>query len=73
MQLFRKFNHYTTAAPPPKSEHIWLRKYATSRKVVGSSPNELVEFLKLPNASSCIIFGITARPARKADKSHRSL
>jgi hypothetical protein len=31
--------------------HSWLRNYATSQKVTGSSPNE-VDFFNLPNPSS---------------------
>jgi hypothetical protein len=30
----------------------WLRHYATSRKVMGSIPDEVVAFFNLPNPSS---------------------
>jgi hypothetical protein len=33
-------------------QHSWLRPYATSQKVVGSSPDELDFFFNLPNPSS---------------------
>jgi hypothetical protein len=60
----------------------WLRHYATSRKVAGSSPDDL-DFFNLPNASSRImalgstqplteittsnLFGSKGLPARRAD------
>jgi hypothetical protein len=62
--------------------HSWLRHYATSRKVAGSSPDE-VDFFSLPNLSSRTmapgsaqsliemstrnLFVDKGRPARKAD------
>jgi hypothetical protein len=36
-------------SPPYRS---WLRHYATSRKVTGSSPDEIIGFFNLPNPSS---------------------
>jgi hypothetical protein len=32
--------------------HSWLRHYATSRKVAGSIPDEVIGFFNLPNPSS---------------------
>jgi hypothetical protein len=34
------------------SESRWLRRYATSRKVSGSGPDEVIDFFSLPNPSS---------------------
>jgi hypothetical protein len=31
--------------------HSWLKNYATSQKVTGSSPDEIIDFLNLPNSS----------------------
>jgi hypothetical protein len=33
----------------------WLRHYATSRKVLGSIPSEVIGFLRWPNPSSCTV------------------
>jgi hypothetical protein len=33
-------------------QRSWLRHYATSRKVAGSIPDEVIGFLNLPNPSS---------------------
>jgi hypothetical protein len=33
--------------------HIWLRHYATNRKVVDSIPDEVIGFFIWPNPSSC--------------------
>jgi hypothetical protein len=33
-------------------KHSWLRDYATSRKVAGSIPDEVIGFLNWPNSSS---------------------
>jgi hypothetical protein len=33
-------------------ERSWLRHYATSRKVAGSIPDEVIGFFNLPNLSS---------------------
>jgi hypothetical protein len=60
-----------------------LRKYATSRKVAGSIPHEVIGLLSCPNPSSrimalgstqpltdmstTILPGVKGRPARKAD------
>jgi hypothetical protein len=30
---------------------LWLRHYATNRKVAGSRPNDVIEFVNLPNPS----------------------
>jgi hypothetical protein len=64
-------------------ERSWLRHHATSRKVAGSSPDEVDFFFNLPNLSSFtmalgstqpltemvpgIFLGGKERPARKAD------
>jgi hypothetical protein len=32
---------------------VWLRHYATSQKVAGSIPNEVIGFFNCPNPSSC--------------------
>jgi hypothetical protein len=64
-------------------ERSWLRRYATSRKVEGSSPEEVDFFFNLPNPSSRImglgstnhltemstrnLVGGKGWPARKAD------
>jgi hypothetical protein len=43
-----------TKEPRSKIEIFICRRYATSRKVAGSSPNE-VDFFNLPNPSNCIM------------------
>jgi hypothetical protein len=41
----------------------WLRHYATSRKVAGSSPDEVIGFFNCPNPSSRIMaLGSTQPP-----------
>jgi hypothetical protein len=43
--------------------HSWLRHYATSRKVAGSSPDE-VDFFNRPNPSSCTMALGSTQPDR---------
>jgi hypothetical protein len=39
---------------------VWLRHYATSRKIAGSIPDEVIGFFNLPNSSSLImVLGLT--------------
>jgi hypothetical protein len=40
----------------------WLRHYATSRKVAGSSPDEVDFFLNLPNPSSLTMTLASTQP-----------
>jgi hypothetical protein len=47
----------------------WLRHYATSRKVAGSSPDE-VDFFNLPNPSSRIMALGSTRPLREMSTRH---
>jgi hypothetical protein len=48
-------------------QRIWLRHHATSRKVAGSSPDE-VDYFNLPNPSSrTTALGGKGRPAGTAD------
>jgi hypothetical protein len=49
-------------------QHSWLRHYATSQKVMGSSPDEVDFFFNLSNTSShTMALGGKGRPAQKAD------
>jgi hypothetical protein len=53
-------------------QRIWLRHYATSRKVEDSSPDEMdFFFLNLPNPSSHIIAFWSTQPV--TEMSNRSL
>jgi hypothetical protein len=40
----------------------WLRHYASSRKVAGSSPDEVIGFFNWPNPSSRIMVLVSTRP-----------
>jgi hypothetical protein len=42
--------------------HIWLRHYATSRKVAGRIPYEVIGFLNCPNPSSRTMVLGSAQP-----------
>jgi hypothetical protein len=82
--LYGHYQHLMVLLDFRSSQRSWMRHYATSQKVVGSIPVEVIGFFNLPNPSSRIMAlwstqpltelssrnlpGGNGRPARKAEK-----
>jgi hypothetical protein len=47
------------------TRQVWLRHYATSRKVAGSIPDEVIRFFNWPNRSSRIMALGSTQPLRE--------